>query len=161
MTSHADAGGAAALQVALQSATQVAFEVATEFLERRVIPFTKIVSQDEILASPPTDCSICLCNVEASCDDHQNTVLKVGCGHMFHRDCIAQWFRRDLSCPTCRWQCKKMRHMKVKAAVPSDEDGWSDYATASFFDDLFTPAVFQQQQNPLRSQPHDRDPFSY
>ncbi len=88
--------------------------------------FTKCVAREEILAMPATECSVCLCSIEASDDTPKASALRLDCGHTFHPDCIKRWFQRDLSCPTCRWQCKKMRHPKVKAAASKDDDGWTD-----------------------------------
>lgn len=42
-------------------------------------------------------CSICLEDFE--CDVH---VRHLGCGHMFHKDCVDRWFLRNFACPVCR-----------------------------------------------------------
>ncbi len=52
------------------------------------------------------DCSICLTEMEKN-----ETICKLGCGHVFHCDCINRWIREPLSnygyqikstCPYCR-----------------------------------------------------------
>jgi hypothetical protein len=43
------------------------------------------------------DCSICLDNFE----DNDKTVV-LDCNHRFHRDCILNWFKKELNCPLCR-----------------------------------------------------------
>lgn len=121
------AGSEALLQAALRYGEQVVSESQVcRKQASKAIPFTNVVTKDEILALPPTECSVCLCNIEACSDDSPAVVLKLDCGHIFHRECIARWLRRDMSCPTCRWQCRLMRHPKVKAAAPTDDDGWID-----------------------------------
>ena len=38
-------------------------------------------------------CSICL---------EDNTDIKLPCSHVYHEECIEQWFHTSLSCPICR-----------------------------------------------------------
>ena len=40
-------------------------------------------------------CSICL-------DEKNESVVKLNCGHLYHKDCVKDWLRRELSCPVCR-----------------------------------------------------------
>tara|TARA_B100001093_G_scaffold500131_1_gene550240 strand:+ start:4565 stop:5110 length:546 start_codon:yes stop_codon:yes gene_type:complete len=44
-----------------------------------------------------TQCSICLENFT-----NESNVINLDCNHLFHRDCIIQWFRRHSTCPVCR-----------------------------------------------------------
>lgn len=41
-------------------------------------------------------CSICLE------DFSDNVILKLRCNHLFHRNCIYNWFNFDIRCPLCR-----------------------------------------------------------
>jgi len=43
-------------------------------------------------------CSICL----GDYNDSEWLRFLPDCGHFFHKDCIATWFRLNLSCPLCR-----------------------------------------------------------
>ena len=45
--------------------------------------------------SPKRQCAICL-------DDLGESVITLGCGHVFHSLCAATWFRRSPACPVCR-----------------------------------------------------------
>ena len=119
----------ALLQAALQYGTQIAFKK----LVRRAPAFTKDMSRDEILALPATECSICLCDVDAGDADCGGgaaaAAFKLGCGHFFHPGCIAPWLRRSETCPTCRWRCRAMKHAGVKRGaqrVSRVDDGWVD-----------------------------------
>ena len=40
-------------------------------------------------------CSICL-------DEKKESLVKLNCNHIYHKDCIKDWLRRELSCPICR-----------------------------------------------------------
>ena len=42
-------------------------------------------------------CSVCL-DAEAE----PNIRVRLSCGHIFHRDCVTQWFREHSDCPICR-----------------------------------------------------------
>ncbi|TNV75927.1 hypothetical protein FGO68_gene7702 [Halteria grandinella] len=41
------------------------------------------------------DCTICL-NIM------QKEGIILGCGHIFHQDCIQKWLKRNQICPVCR-----------------------------------------------------------
>ena len=41
------------------------------------------------------ECSICL---EGTCPP----LLKLYCGHSFHKHCISRWFKTHNTCPVCR-----------------------------------------------------------
>lgn len=46
-------------------------------------------------------CSICLSNYQKK----EANVVKLNCGHVFHKDCIIPWFDKNpdsLTCPVCR-----------------------------------------------------------
>jgi hypothetical protein len=109
---------------------EAAMDIGAAFASKKKIKqaprYTQRLSSNEIAALPATECAICLCNIEVHDDDSNGTALRLGCGHVFHPDCIMTWLPKHSSCPTCRWQCKKMRHPKVKAAAQSDDDGWID-----------------------------------
>lgn len=122
----------ALLQAALQYGTKIAFKKPV----RRVPAFTKAMSRDQILALPATECSICLCDVDAGdadCGGGGAAAFELGCGHFFHPGCIAPWLRRSETCPTCRWRCRAMKHAVVKRGAgrvsrDSVDDGWVDQA---------------------------------
>ena len=40
-------------------------------------------------------CSICL-------EEEKESIVKLNCDHLFHKDCIKGWLKRDMSCPNCR-----------------------------------------------------------
>eukprot|EP01004_Peranema_trichophorum_P006032 NODE_4872_length_1101_cov_42.695297_g4326_i0.p1 GENE.NODE_4872_length_1101_cov_42.695297_g4326_i0~~NODE_4872_length_1101_cov_42.695297_g4326_i0.p1 ORF type:complete len:235 (+),score=42.87 NODE_4872_length_1101_cov_42.695297_g4326_i0:106-810(+) len=44
-------------------------------------------------------CSVCKDEYELN-----ESVLKMPCGHLFHKDCIMPWFDQHNSCPTCRYE---------------------------------------------------------
>jgi len=41
-------------------------------------------------------CAIC---IESQ---HENTHMRLDCGHCFHKTCITGWFKRSKTCPMCR-----------------------------------------------------------
>ena len=42
-------------------------------------------------------CSVCL-----SAPEEGDDVCKVSCGHVFHKSCIEEWFKKAQICPNCR-----------------------------------------------------------
>jgi len=57
---------------------------------------TMIMAEDTVLANQITDCSVCL---EEFVEGHEIRVLP--CKHPFHKECIDQWLRTQISCPLC------------------------------------------------------------
>ena len=48
--------------------------------------------------NPDTCCTICQDDLPVGCQ-----VRKIkSCGHQFHKNCIDQWFERNVKCPVCR-----------------------------------------------------------
>ena len=42
-------------------------------------------------------CSICLEEY-----DNDNIISKLNCNHIFHKECIKEWFQKNNNCPNCR-----------------------------------------------------------
>lgn len=82
--------------------TEVNIEVCEE--ERDVNPNSyPILLYSQVKFHKPDDstsliCSICLGDYK----DSEWLRFLPDCGHFFHKDCIAAWFRLNLSCPLCR-----------------------------------------------------------
>lgn len=53
------------------------------------------------------DCSICLSDIA---EGSQVRILPEPCGHIFHLDCIDQWFKQSYVCPLCK---RSMRSILV------------------------------------------------
>lgn len=47
------------------------------------------------------ECPICLLEMS------DKTII-LNCGHEFHKKCLKQWFNKSISCPTCRFNGKKI-----------------------------------------------------
>ena len=43
------------------------------------------------------DCCICLDKFEEN-----NNSIVLNCSHRFHKECILNWFKKELNCPLCR-----------------------------------------------------------
>ncbi|KAJ1453981.1 hypothetical protein M885DRAFT_522438 [Pelagophyceae sp. CCMP2097] len=50
-------------------------------------------------ASAASECAICLSTVE-------HTDARMPCGHLFHRECLGTWLRRNPVCPVCRFDLR-------------------------------------------------------
>ncbi|EQC30194.1 hypothetical protein SDRG_12046 [Saprolegnia diclina VS20] len=48
------------------------------------------------------DCTICLDAFEHADLAVAGAILKLPCGHCFHRDCLHDWCNRAMTCPVCR-----------------------------------------------------------
>ncbi len=124
LTSPSSSSSDAFLQAALQQGSQLP-------CKKKLAPaYTKAMASEAILALPPTECSICICRIEAHGDASEACTdcraLQLGCGHFFHPECIKPWLVKSASCPTCRWECKKMRHPRAKASAQLCADDWED-----------------------------------
>ncbi|XP_065575196.1 E3 ubiquitin-protein ligase RNF126-like [Artemia franciscana] len=53
------------------------------------------ITEEQVKKS--SECSVCL-------DDYklQESVKKLPCSHLFHKDCIIPWLRLHSTCPVCR-----------------------------------------------------------
>ena len=54
---------------------------------------------DDVAALGESECPICRDEFDVG-----SRVIKMPCArtHVFHRDCVARWLRKDDSCPLCR-----------------------------------------------------------
>lgn len=56
---------------------------------------------DSVSVGADDVCPICYGEMTSS---HPDSVGLTACGHMFHRECLAQWLPIQASCPVCRKQ---------------------------------------------------------
>ena len=67
-----------------------------KFLKKKKIPKYLIKNKDELEKSLIiNDCSICL-------EKNENSIIKLYCGHVFHKECIESWIKNKSNCPNCR-----------------------------------------------------------
>jgi len=64
----------------------------------RILPKIKVTAYD-IVANEGSECSICLCDLEAG-----RTALRLPCSHLFHEDCVKDWLQKSNECPVCRFE---------------------------------------------------------
>jgi hypothetical protein len=62
----------------------------------------------ELFGSDEADCSICF---SAPVPGHPSKLRQLPCSHVFHRDCIDQWFKNNISCPLCRKPAVGIEHI--------------------------------------------------
>lgn len=66
-----------------------------KFLKKKP-PKYLIQNKDELEKSQViNDCSICL-------EKNEGSIIKLNCGHIFHRECIELWIKNKSNCPNCR-----------------------------------------------------------
>lgn len=49
----------------------------------------------------PEECICGVCQDEVTSDDIDN-LLELPCGHIYNKECILEWFKKNCSCPICR-----------------------------------------------------------
>ena len=59
---------------------------------------------DKGVMEQPT-CSVCLSDINME----EETIL-VPCGHLFHCQCILDWFKQNNTCPVCRFELPSQRN---------------------------------------------------
>nr|CCA15223.1 conserved hypothetical protein [Albugo laibachii Nc14] len=67
------------------------------------------------LAAKYSDCAICLSDYE--CDE---SVLRLPCEHLFHKECGMRWLAEHNVCPTCRFQLPAQEQEPDKVDRQSD-----------------------------------------
>ena len=60
-------------------------------LNNKTVHFNPLLNMDV--------CSICLSDYDIS-----SLIIRLDCGHIFHRECIYKWIRKKRHCPYCRCQ---------------------------------------------------------
>ena len=59
--------------------------------------YMKEIVNENIVLYFNKECSICYCNIE----EGDTIFILNNCLHLFHKDCIVQWFTREIRCPLC------------------------------------------------------------
>lgn len=49
-------------------------------------------------------CSICLDNLYD--EEEHKEIIKIKCNHMFHKECLEPWLRKQRNCPLCKNKIK-------------------------------------------------------
>lgn len=87
-------------------------------------PPAQIILSDDLEASCPGECVICLEQLadlaeehaymveNRSKDMHRIGLLRLPCEHTFHAVCAASWMTLDISCPTCRSKFNNFKNCK-------------------------------------------------
>ena len=67
----------------------------------KILPESKIKNIDK-LPQDKRNCVICM-------DDYKENelVLTIPCYHIFHKNCIKEWFKKDKTCPICKFVLNK------------------------------------------------------
>jgi len=58
---------------------------------------TLAFSPETEIASGDSMCAICICEFE-----DEETLRELRCGHIFHTECVDEWFERASTCPLCK-----------------------------------------------------------
>ena len=89
------------------------------------------------LSDPPKDtaCNICL----ETCI-HETIIYKLHCSHIFHDECLLQWFHLHNTCPVCRKEYptddpeyekkrleKESLEWKARHEIIDDEEDWDPF----------------------------------
>lgn len=71
----------------------------SNWLNNRNRKYRIIRSENKTLAHEHNDISCSVCLDEYSDDEF---ICQLVCGHAFHIECIAEWFKKSFTCPLCR-----------------------------------------------------------
>ena len=57
------------------------------------------VTGDDLIEENNKECLVCL-------DENRlgGMAVKMPCGHLYHKECISEWLRKQGSCPVCRYE---------------------------------------------------------
>jgi len=59
-------------------------------------------------------CAVCLCDYEP-----EDQVRHLPCDHLFHPDCIQEWFKANAKCPVCKFDLNSLVETE-KVIIPTD-----------------------------------------
>jgi hypothetical protein len=57
----------------------------------------------------PDTCPICFCEYNPGA-----ALIKLDCGHFFHKECIRKWLKRDATCPMCKTGLTGSAHRRLQ-----------------------------------------------
>ena len=59
----------------------------------------QVITSDDLIEENNKECLICL-------DENRlgGKAVKLPCGHLYHKECITEWLRKQGSCPVCRYE---------------------------------------------------------
>ena len=72
-------------------------------------------------------CSVCQDIIK-----YKDKILILPCNHIFHKDCIKEWFKKKLDCPSCREQINKKKTLIEK--IKNCNDNLDDIYKIIIFD---------------------------
>ncbi|XP_054278073.1 E3 ubiquitin-protein ligase TRAIP-like [Macrosteles quadrilineatus] len=73
------------------------------------------------------NCTICS---DLFTGQDSEVVYATSCGHLFHQQCLLQWYERSPTCPQCREKQRPKNAVKVYFSVPSNFNCSQDDASA-------------------------------
>ncbi|KAK4789357.1 hypothetical protein SAY86_020676 [Trapa natans] len=79
---------------------QELYQYKRSFAGRKVLvvhTYTSLMAELEDIVENNESCTICMEEYESD-----QEILKIGCSHYFHKECIYKWLRMNESCPLCR-----------------------------------------------------------
>lgn len=79
--------------------------------------------QGQLPSNNTTTCSVCMENFVK-----EDTLLKIGCGHAFHKDCLLPWLQTNNTCPVCRHELdatsdQTQEQIQEQERVPEEQQG--------------------------------------
>lgn len=114
------------LQQALNASMQEHQTPVKNSLSQDLIDKIETIAEEQV---PCEDCSICT-------DPMKNgggVVVKLPCGHFFHKGCVSYWFKESRQCPLCRFEITKQSlRRRSQCALSKIHCCWSDDADKDF-----------------------------
>jgi len=75
--------------------------------------FTKYYSMESNINKQNICCAICYEEFDVP------KIVKLSCDHLYHMNCINEWFEKRINCPTCPLCRQNMRQLDSSQNVPS------------------------------------------
>ena len=82
--------------------------------QEEIAKLPRIRSKEELDCCTSENCSICQDGYEGDF-----TAIKMPCGHIFHEECLLQWFKVQNSCPICRLKLAPATFEEQRAEPPT------------------------------------------
>eukprot|EP00088_Acartia_fossae_P003212 TRINITY_DN1132_c0_g1_i5.p1 TRINITY_DN1132_c0_g1~~TRINITY_DN1132_c0_g1_i5.p1 ORF type:complete len:140 (+),score=46.57 TRINITY_DN1132_c0_g1_i5:145-564(+) len=96
------------------------------------------------------ECATCLEKIAG-----EDEVVSLPCGHLFHYECIDQWFNKSKNCPTCRKDATRKEFRKIYFTESWDTESKENVGKQTGLQQQNAKPPLPQQQ-PLQQQQHDQ-----
>lgn len=96
-------------------------QLTNQLKEEYCYSLESIIESENQITNENKNCIICLIDLKVG-----DRVLTLPCFHMFHKECIDDWFKKDKTCPLCKLEIKLDDSDEIKKDIENIKDEHND-----------------------------------